>query len=73
MNLFQAQFEKENQPDAYIIMYSVIDRASFQQAEELLSKLHVQNVLRIRPAILVGNKIDLVRSRAVTFQGNMIH
>ncbi|XP_008554911.2 GTP-binding protein REM 1 [Microplitis demolitor] len=64
----KAQFEKENQPDAYIIMYSVIDRASFQQAEELLSKLHVQNVLRIRPAILVGNKIDLVRSRAVTFQ-----
>ncbi|XP_057320283.1 GTP-binding protein REM 1 isoform X2 [Microplitis mediator] len=64
----KAQFEKDNQPDAYIIMYSVIDKVSFQQAEELLSKLHVQNVLRIRPAILVGNKIDLVRSRAVTFQ-----
>lgn len=50
-------------------MYSVIDKVSFQQAEELLSKLHDQNVMRTRPAILVGNKIDLVRSRVINFQG----
>ncbi|CAG5093108.1 Similar to Rrad: GTP-binding protein RAD (Mus musculus) [Cotesia congregata] len=64
-----AQLGKENQPEAYIVMYSVIDKVSFQQAEELLSKLHDQNVMRARPAILVGNKIDLVRSRVINFQG----
>ncbi|XP_044590053.1 GTP-binding protein RAD [Cotesia glomerata] len=64
----KAQLGKENQPEAYIVMYSVIDKVSFQQAEELLSKLHDQNVMRSRPAILVGNKIDLVRSRVINFQ-----
>lgn len=56
-------------PDAFIVMYSVIDKASFQRAEEYLARLHDQDLLRGRPAILVGNKVDLVRSRVVSPQG----
>lgn len=55
-------------PQAFVMMYSVIDKSSFQRAEELLSRLHEQD-LRGRPVILVGNKIDLVRSRVVSSQG----
>lgn len=56
--------------DAYVIMYSVIDKASFQRAEAELTRLHDSDQLRNKPAILVANKVDLVRSRAVSSQGN---
>ncbi|XP_063972989.1 uncharacterized protein LOC135160399 isoform X2 [Diachasmimorpha longicaudata] len=54
--------------DAFIIMYSVIDKASFQRVEEYLTQLHDRDLLRTHPVILVGNKVDLVRSRAVSIQ-----
>ncbi|XP_054285799.1 GTP-binding protein GEM-like isoform X2 [Macrosteles quadrilineatus] len=54
--------------DAYIVMYSVIDKASFQRAEDELGRLQDYDLLRARPAILVANKVDLVRSRAVNAQ-----
>ncbi|XP_075225177.1 rad, Gem/Kir family member 3 [Lycorma delicatula] len=54
--------------DAYVIMYSVIDKASFQRAEVELNRLQDNEMLRSRPAILVANKVDLVRSRAVSSQ-----
>ena len=50
-------------------MYSVIDKASFQRAETELARLQDWELVRSRPAILVGNKVDLVRSRAVSSQG----
>jgi hypothetical protein len=50
-------------------MYSVIDKASFQRAETELARLQDWELLRSRPAILVGNKVDLVRSRAISSQG----
>jgi len=50
-------------------MYSVIDKASFQRAETELARLQDWELVRSRPAILVGNKVDLVRSRAVSTQG----
>ena len=65
--MFQ-ELDKIAQPHAYVVMYSVIDKASFQRAEDLLSRLHEQDI-RGRPIILVGNKIDLVRSRVVSSQG----
>lgn len=65
----QTEFEKMPLPDAFVVMYSVIDKASFQRAEEYLARLHDQDLLRGRPAILVGNKVDLVRSRVVSPQG----
>lgn len=68
------QTELENiHPDAFVIMYSVIDKASFQRAEEYLERLHDQDFLRGKSAILVGNKVDLVRSRVVSSQGWYIH
>lgn len=65
----QTELEKTPLPDAFVVMYSVIDKASFQRAEEYLARLHDQDLLRGRPAILVGNKVDLVRSRVVSPQG----
>ena len=67
------ELDKIPHPDAFVIMYSVIDKASFQRAEEYLSRLHDQDLLRGRPAILVGNKVDLVRSRSVSTQGKYIN
>lgn len=51
-------------------MYSVVDKASFRNAEEYLINLHDRGILRSRTVILVGNKMDLVRSRAVSSQGS---
>ncbi|XP_012276084.1 GTP-binding protein REM 1 isoform X2 [Orussus abietinus] len=64
----KTELEKLAPPDAFVVMYSVIDKTSFQRAEEYLARLHDQDLLRGRPAILVGNKVDLVRSRAVSSQ-----
>ena len=66
---FQGEIEKSIHCDAFIVMYSVIDKASFQKAEDELSRLQDLDLLRSSPAILVGNKVDLVRSRAVSSQG----
>ncbi|CAG9836587.1 unnamed protein product [Diabrotica balteata] len=55
-------------PDAFIVLYSVVDKASFLKAETELSRLQDTDQLRSRPAILVANKIDLARSRAVSTQ-----
>ncbi|XP_011143476.1 GTP-binding protein RAD [Harpegnathos saltator] len=64
----KSELDKMPLPDAFVVMYSVIDKASFQRAEEYLARLHDQDLLRGRPAILVGNKVDLVRSRVVSPQ-----
>ncbi|XP_076666425.1 rad, Gem/Kir family member 3 [Andrena cerasifolii] len=69
LNIVNPKTELENiYPDAFVVMYSVIDKASFQRAEEILERLHDQDLLRGKPAILVGNKVDLVRSRVVSSQ-----
>ncbi|KAK0075663.1 hypothetical protein PV325_006575 [Microctonus aethiopoides] len=65
----KAHVELEKQTsDAFVIMYSVVDKASFRNAEEYLINLHDRGILRSRTVILVGNKMDLVRSRAVSLQ-----
>lgn len=64
----KGEIEKSAHCDAFIVMYSVIDKASFQKAEDELSRLQDLELLRTSPAILVGNKVDLVRSRAVSSQ-----
>lgn len=63
----------EKNLDAFVIMYSVIDKASFQRAEEYLERLHDQDFHRGKSTILVGNKVDLVRSRVVSSQGSYIY
>ncbi|XP_024122739.1 GTP-binding protein GEM [Oryzias melastigma] len=51
--------------DAYLLLYSITDRASFLRASELRITLRRFCPARYTPIILVGNKCDLVRRREV--------
>lgn len=66
------EIDRSNPPDAFVILYSVVDKASFLKAEIELTKLQDADLLRSRPAIIVANKIDLARSRAVSAQGKLM-
>ncbi|MGH0147217.1 UNVERIFIED_CONTAM: hypothetical protein FKN15_051387 [Acipenser sinensis] len=52
--------------DAYLIVYSITDRASFEKASELRIQLRRTRQSEDIPIILVGNKCDLVRRRQVS-------
>ncbi|NWS87233.1 REM1 protein, partial [Toxostoma redivivum] len=52
--------------NAYIIVYSVTDRDSFESASELRIQLRRARQAEDIPIILVGNKTDLVRCREVS-------
>uniref|UniRef100_A0A3Q3VYQ8 GTP-binding protein n=1 Tax=Mola mola TaxID=94237 RepID=A0A3Q3VYQ8_MOLML len=52
--------------DAYLLLYSVTDRASFLRASELRITLRRVRPAQHTPIILVGNKCDLVRRREVS-------
>ncbi|XP_066493186.1 GTP-binding protein RAD [Tiliqua scincoides] len=54
--------------DAYIIVYSVTDKVSFEKASELRIQLRRARQTEDIPIILVGNKSDLVRSREVSIE-----
>ncbi|MEQ2203734.1 hypothetical protein XENOCAPTIV_002925 [Xenoophorus captivus] len=54
--------------DAYIIVYSVTDKSSFEKASELRIQLRRARQSENIPIILVGNKSDLVRSREVSVE-----
>lgn len=60
--------EELSKIDAFLVVYSVVDKATFNQAEQLLNMLHSMDLTRSRPTILVANKIDLARSRTVSAQ-----
>lgn len=66
--LLQEDLEK---CDAFVVVYSVVDKASFTHAEQLITSFQDMDLIRTRPVILVANKIDLARSRAVSSQGNL--
>lgn len=55
--------------DAYVIVYSVTDKDSFEKASELRVQLRRARQTDDVPIILVGNKSDLVRSREVSLDG----
>lgn len=55
--------------DAYLIVYSITDRASFEKASELRIQLRRARQTEDIPIILVGNKSDLVRCREVSISG----
>lgn len=48
-----------------------MDKASFLRAENDLTRLSEADLIRTRPCILVGNKVDLARSKAVSSQGKL--
>ncbi|XP_023668006.1 GTP-binding protein GEM [Paramormyrops kingsleyae] len=52
--------------DAYLIVYSITDRDSFEKASELRIQLRRARQSEDIPIILVGNKCDLVRCREVS-------
>ncbi|XP_061394632.1 uncharacterized protein LOC133330184, partial [Musca vetustissima] len=54
--------------DLFVVVYSVVDRNSFKQAERILQYLKENEMLLTRGAILVGNKTDLERHREVNRQ-----
>ncbi|XP_070165318.1 uncharacterized protein [Polyergus mexicanus] len=54
------------EPHAYCVVYSTTDRASVRVAEEVLQSLWRSDHMSARAVILVGNKVDLVRSRLVS-------
>ncbi|KAK0181151.1 hypothetical protein PV327_003457 [Microctonus hyperodae] len=56
------------EPHAYCVVYSTIDRASVRVAEEVLQTLWRSDHVSARAVILVGNKVDLVRSRSVAVE-----
>ncbi|XP_032404510.1 GTP-binding protein REM 1 [Xiphophorus hellerii] len=53
---------------AYVIVYSVTDRSSFDSAAELRITLRRARQAENLPIILVGNKSDLVRAREVAVE-----
>ena len=55
--------------DAYIIVFSVVDIESFDDAVEILYELRKQQILQKTPVILVANKHDVVKQRAVEKEG----
>ncbi|GJQ68159.1 hypothetical protein Trydic_g16816 [Trypoxylus dichotomus] len=62
------EIDRTNPPDAFVVVYSVVDKASFSKAKTELITLENADLLRSRTVILAGNKIDLARSRAVSTQ-----
>ncbi|ETE65334.1 GTP-binding protein GEM, partial [Ophiophagus hannah] len=59
--------------DAYVIVYSITDRASFERASELRIQLRRARQMENLPIILVGNKSDLVRRREVSVSAAVQH
>jgi len=57
---------KEVGASLLLVVYSVDDQLSLTHASRLLNCLKRMGMLEIRPAILVANKTDLVRSRVVS-------
>lgn len=55
--------------NAYVIVYSITDRSSFESASELRIQLRRIRQAENIPIILVGNKSDLVRCREVAVEG----
>jgi Rad/Gem-related GTP binding protein 1 len=55
--------------DAYVIVYSVTDYESFDDAVDILHELRKQDLLQHIAVILVANKGDIVRLRQVDAEG----
>ncbi|EFB14910.1 hypothetical protein PANDA_006784, partial [Ailuropoda melanoleuca] len=57
---------------AYVIVYSIADRGSFESASELRIQLRRTHQADHVPIILVGNKADLARCREVSVEGAVV-
>lgn len=57
------------EPHACVVVYSVVNRASFKAAEEILNYLWRENFTKDKSVIVVGNKADLARARIISSNG----
>lgn len=66
-DLSPIEVEPPNQTaaDAYVVVYSVADKDSFDDAVDVLHELRKKQQLSCAAAILVANKYDIVRNREV--------
>ena len=58
----------ENDVDAYIVVFSVNDRSTFEMALEMLFQIR-HELCSEKAVILVANKIDIVRKRVISSDG----
>ncbi|GFV26397.1 GTP-binding protein GEM [Trichonephila clavipes] len=68
-NILEAMKEEA---DAYIVVYSVTDRASFEKAVDILFSLRERGITNTKAVILVGNKSDLARTREIAVEGKSL-
>lgn len=61
------------EPHSCVVVYSVVQRSSFRQAEETINYLWREKVTHDKCVILVGNKVDLARSRVISYYGKKRH
>ncbi|XP_035216166.1 GTP-binding protein GEM-like, partial [Stegodyphus dumicola] len=58
----------KEEADAYIVAYSVTDRASFEKAVDILFSLRERGITNSKAVILVANKSDLARTREIAIE-----
>ncbi|EDW79762.1 uncharacterized protein Dwil_GK17958 [Drosophila willistoni] len=56
------------EPHGCVVVFSVVDKGSFRNAEEIINYLWQENYTKDKAVILVGNKADLARARLITSQ-----
>ena len=56
-------------PDGYIVVFAVDDESTLSAADRILAYLKSEDIVQNHAVILVANKTDLVRSRAVSTNG----
>ncbi len=66
-----AQFIASQKANAYVIVYSVEDRESFEGAVDRLHAIRGDDPRSVA-VILVANKMDLVRNRSVQDDGQSL-
>ncbi|XP_076321375.1 uncharacterized protein LOC143230932 isoform X2 [Tachypleus tridentatus] len=65
-DIMDSDDEIASSADAYVVVYSVADRSTFEKAIDILFCLRERGYTATQAVILVGNKTDMVRSRDVT-------
>ncbi len=55
--------------DAYIVIYSVTDRETFDDAVDVMYEIRKAKDRQNKPIILVANKQDVVRNKNVSPEG----
>jgi len=54
------------QAECFIVIYSITSQSSFDEAREILEKIHELKQTKNVPVLLVGNKVDLEDERSVS-------